>query len=109
MVHFIPKGLASAAEKVVKTMTEPTPTKRATFLDIQTHKLKQALELLNIDPKPWSIGTWSPGDGWTRYRIYRKNEGIEVSHYMRKAELAEWINGFLKAASYAAYGVEHSV
>lgn len=52
-----------------------------------------------LDPKAdYSIETWAPGDGWTRYRISGNHESTHVSHYMTKAECEQWMRAWILGA-----------
>lgn len=48
-----------------------------------------------------SIETWSPGDGWTRYRISENHESMNVSHYLTKGECETWLRAFIEGAESA--------
>ncbi len=40
------------------------------------------------------IGQWSPGDGWTRYKITNMEGSQEFSQNMTMAELRAWFRGY---------------
>jgi hypothetical protein len=52
----------------------------------------------------YAIEVWRPGDGWTRYRIEEKGGSRNISLYMRKNELEQWMRAFILGAESAIGG-----
>lgn len=42
------------------------------------------------------IGTWSPGDGWTRYYLECQKCGHTCTGYLRKKEINMFIHNYLR-------------
>ncbi len=47
------------------------------------------------------IGKWSPGDGWTRYRVEEAGGSCNVSHYLTKGECEQWLRAYIEGAESA--------
>lgn len=63
-------------------------------------QLKRLAERLGGDAMKWEITKWSPGDGWTRYRL--ECQGRELSPALSKQEFIAFVDGMI-ALDYHLY------
>lgn len=56
-------------------------------------QLKRLVERLGQDALKWHITKWSPGDGWTRYRL--ECEGRELSPALTRQEFIAFVDGMV--------------
>lgn len=71
-------------------------TEQITSSDIDTELEK----LSTVTGREFQLDSWSPGDGWTRYQLFLKNEdnsGLHrVSRVMNNREMYSFIRGYIK-------------
>jgi hypothetical protein len=65
---------------------------KVTRADIR-RKVERIVELTGT---PIRLEEWSPGDGYTRYRLYDADDR-SISHYNRLHEMDEYLNGMIDA------------
>lgn len=63
--------------------------------------IDEELEKLSIATgREFQLDSWSPGDGWTRYQLFLKNEdnsGLhKVSEVRNNREMYNFIRGYIK-------------
>ena len=61
-------------------------------IETMQSRIAQIVEALGGRPEKFEIERWSPGDGWTRYRVVRNEGSRNVTGNMRHGEFAQFLD-----------------